>query len=95
MAMEDDGVGDNGAGWEDAGDTLDLRAERRKLAEERVARGGSGRAQKTTAASQKTVAGPLQPLTPNPNPTPTPTLTLTLTPNPNQGAVRAPSSGWS
>lgn len=56
MAMEDDGVGDNGAGWEDAGDTLDLRAERRKLAEERVARGGSGRAQKTTAASQKTGA---------------------------------------
>lgn len=52
MAMDDDG-GDSGAGWEDAGDTLDLRAERRKQAEERVARGGSGRAQKTTA-SQKT-----------------------------------------
>ena len=52
MAMDDDGGGDSGAGWEDAGDTLDLRAERRKQAEERVARGGSGRAQKTTA-SQK------------------------------------------
>ena len=50
LAMEDDN--DGGAGWEDAGDMLDLRAERRKQAEERVARNSSGRAQKTTA-SQK------------------------------------------
>ena len=49
MAMDDDG---GGAGWEDAGDTLDLRAERRKQAEERVARNSSGRAQKTTAAQK-------------------------------------------